>query len=164
MGQFLPRTYWTLADDYKYLKGKEKSLHHWAGWKKWRKRGNRVGPTPLVGRCNRGEVSALSEAPSQVDRPACTERELKAWRGVQLVCEMQKVMVHTSALYAPAWDVCLLVLSGAGCWNIGFGEQTQRNNSWWLQRDYLKEWEWGASQVGKFVKELWTTIKAAHHC
>ena len=43
------------------------------------KRGNRMEPTPLVGRCNRGEVSALSEAYSQVGRPASTERELRAY-------------------------------------------------------------------------------------
>ena len=31
-------------------------------------------------------------------------------------------MVHAIDLHTPAWDLCLLVHKGAGCWNVEIGD------------------------------------------
>ena len=53
------------------------------------------------------------------------------------------------------------VATGAGCWNVGFGEQIWGEDHCWLWGDSLRGWEWGAAQQGMFIEEAFTEAK---HC
>ena len=88
----------------------------------------------------------------------------------QLVCGKQEdrvrhtQMVHATALCDLAWDMCLSVLMGIGCWNVGFRGQTWREDCCWLQWDSLRGWEWGNLQWGMLMEETQTTVTMKIHC
>ena len=93
-----------------------------------------------------------------------------AWRRAQQpVCGRQDrvrptLVVHDTTLHAPAWVVCLLVWTGAGCWNVGFGEQTWGEDCCGLCGDSLRGWEWGTPHLGMLLEEAQTTMEVKCHC
>ena len=60
------------------------------------------------------------------------------WRRMKwLVCGRQDrvrpiQMVHAIDLHTPAWDLCLLVHKGAGCWKVEIGDQTLKEDCCWM--------------------------------
>ena len=53
---------------------------------------------------------------------------------------------------------------GAGCWNMGFGEQTWEEDCCWRRGESLRGQEWGALQSGILLEESQTTIEVKCHC
>ena len=73
-------------------------------------------------------------------------------------------MVYATALYLRAWDLCLSVYMGPGCWNTGNGEKSWGGLLLAISRqDSLKGWKWENSQLGILVEEAWTTTEARSH-
>lgn len=56
--------------------------------------------------------------------------------------------VLTSAMPTSAWEGVPAADKGSGCWNVGFGEQTQAEDCSWLWGD-IRGTEWGRSSANR---------------
>lgn len=88
-----------------------------------------------------------------MQQPVCGRQNKR--RTVRMVC--------AAALYIPAWAVCLLLQTGAGCWKVGFGESMQGGEHRWLQRESQKGQNLGTSQPEIISEEVQSTIAARCH-
>ena len=130
-----------------------KSLHNQVGWKKdegiKKRRRSRTGPVPWGGRSwRRGEVPTPGEALSPMGRSVKTEgeiQELSEESAATGLWQAGQGETYTDSLcHSPVWDVCPPVQTGAGSWNVGFGEQIGGENCCWLWGDGLR---YGSEEV-----------------
>ena len=174
MEQFSQSTCCTLAEDLGHLKGQERSPCNGVGRKKEKGkkgRGEEVGWDlhPWWGAEGEERFPHLGKPPHWWE----DQLGLKgSFRGLEesattSLCRQDRVrptqMVLTTALCTPSWDMCLPVCTEAGCWNMGFGEQTWGGDCCRLWGYSQKGREWGALQMGMLMEET-QTREMKHHC
>ena len=126
-GTIFTENCWTLAEDL----GQERSTCNWVGQKREKEKENKKwngtcapgwggakGEVPMS-----GETSLVGDQQGQMGGSGAQRRDQQSVCGKQ--DRMRPIqMVYATVWNAPAWEVCPLVWMGAGCWNMGFGEQT----------------------------------------
>ena len=168
MGTILTEPSWTLAEALGNLKGKERFLLCRVGQKKeeGKRRGEEVGwglqpcREMKVRRCLHIQgIPSLGEL--NLDRRASFSvgRE----HGKQCVAAGQRETCTQGSDPSPAHPAlaaCPAMQTRAGCWNVGFGEQTQAEDCGVLWGDILRGRERGRRSINRMlVEEAWTTTE-----
>ena len=114
---------------------------------KWEK-GIGMGPGPLGGSCERGQVLAPWKVPSVAETPARTRwGALVSWRRTQQVGyrgqsrQWPAHMGRATVWDCPSWDAPPLGWMGADCWGLDSRGQTWGERWGWLQGNSLRELE-----------------------
>ena len=173
-GTTLTEPSWTLTEDLGHLKGQERLLLSQVGQKKEEGNGRGgMGPPILVGELKRGEVDIWGSQSLGWDGSSfgVEEEPHSLWEeNTATVCGSRTQWDLYTGCWPQPCPPSLRGLSGhhperaplqtrAGCWNVGFGEQTQAEDCGWLWGDILRRQEGGRSSANEMlVEEAWTSI------
>ena len=154
MKQSSQNTYGTLAEDLRCSEVQEWSPHNQIWWQKkkkrkpdracdpgrklWKRKGSLTLGSPFTGREISWDRKGASEAWRRRQQQVSSRQNRE--RLAQRIC--------ATLLLFPAQEACLRVRAGAGCWNLGFREQTWGENCGWLHEDSLKGLECGTATTG----------------
>ena len=164
-GQFSQSTsFLDPTEDLKLLKGQERFLCNWVGWKG--ERGSGTSPGSLGGSWKE-EMFLISGKPlHQWGAQKWSFRGSEANPAASLQQTEQRGL-HGQSSHPPGlpvWDTSLLLRTGAGCWDSEFRGLAWGEEWSWLLRGSLKGLDSDPAQQGVFLEEAQPSTVATHHC